>query len=382
MKPVIILRKSVFLFVIMIASSSLAQLPLQSDDPAPKTDVPDFYKTKLSDIEKEIAGLKTGSSKIIAISPGGLPVHAVFYGRKEDLQSRANYNSAIGAGNPVYYAKKDKNTEPVIYFIGPVHGQEVEGIAGMVNLIHVAETGEDYRGKKWPELQDYFSSCRVIIIPCGNPDGRKRNPYNSFVDQPQETMTKYGQGTRKDGTFWRWPDAKSLHPMKENVGILGAYFNDNGINIMHDEFFHPMAEETKAIMQIAIEEAPDITVSLHSCSCNPFIIQNNHAPVFMQKRISALAEQLNSRYFELGLPNMGQNWTLGLSEKVENPPPQKTFNMVSALHYASGTMSFTFESPHGTIEDGATYEEILDIQLLLYREMFDYITNNRIFWGE
>lgn len=382
MKPVKILCKSLFFIITLIAWNSSAQLPLQPDDPPRKADIPVFYKSKLSDINQEIAALKTGSSKIIALSPGGLPVHAVYYGEKEDFHNRANYNSAIGAGDPVYYAIKEKDTKPVVFFVGPVHGQEVEGIVGMVNMIHVAETGEDYRGKKWPELKEYFSRCRVIIIPCGNPDGRRRCPYDSFVDLPQETMTKYGQGTRKDGTLWRWPDAKSVHPMKGNVGILGAYFNDDGVNIMHDEFFNPMAEETMAIMRTAIDEAPDITVSLHSCSCNPFIIQNNHAPVFIQNRISALAEQLNSRYFQSGLPNMGENWELGLSEKVENPPPQKSFNLVSALHYASGTMSFTFESPHGTIEDGATYDEILDIQLLLYKEMFGYITNNRIYWEE
>lgn len=37
--------------------------------------------------------------------------------------------------------------------------------------------------------------------------------------------------------------------------------------------------------------------------------------------------------------------------------------------FASGTMSFTFENPHGTIEDGATYNEIIDIQLVLYVAM-------------
>lgn len=76
-------------------------------------------------------------------------------------------------------------------------------------------------------------------------------------------MTKYGQGTRKDGSLYGWPGAKAVHPMRGDVGILGAYFNDDGINPMHDEFFAPMAEETKAIVQVARQEAPDITVSLH-----------------------------------------------------------------------------------------------------------------------
>jgi hypothetical protein len=377
MKPEKIFCKTLFFIITLVAWNSFAQLPLQPDDPPRKTDIPDFYKSKLSDIAAEIAGLKIGKAEVIATSPGGLPVYAVFYGEKEDFQSQANYNSAGGARNPVYYARKDENTKPVVYFIGPVHGQEPEGIVGLINLIHIAETGRDHRGKEWPELKNLFEQCRVIIIPCGNPDGRKRCPYDSFVGIPQETMTKYGQGTKKDGTLWRWPDAKSLHPMKGDVGILGAYFNDDGINIMHDEFFSPMAEETKAIFKIAMEEAPDIAVSLHSCSCNPFIIQNTHAPYFMKERIADLAQKLNQKYIDLKLPNMGHGWGLSISADDFSPPPQKSFNMVSALHYASGTMAFTFESPHGTIEDGATYTEILDIQLVLYREMFHYIIKNR-----
>jgi hypothetical protein len=376
-----IFPKFLFLAIlVMFTWNSFSQLPLEPDDPPRKTDIPGFYKSKLSDIEAEIARLKIGKAEVVAVSPGGLPVYAVFYGDKEDLQSQANYNSAVGARNPVYYARKDENTKPVVYFIGPVHGQEPEGIVGLVNLMHVAETGKDYRGKEWPELKIFFEQCRVIIIPCGNPDGRRRSPYDSFVGIPQETMTKYGQGTRKDGSLWRWPVAKSLHPMKGDVGILGAYYNDDGINIMHDEFFSPMAEETHAIFKIAMEEAPDITVSLHSCSCKPFIIQNSHAPHFMKERIADLAGKLNQIYIDIDLPNMGPGWSLGVTADDMSPPPQKSFNMVSALHYASGTMAFTFESPHGTIEDKATYDEVLDIQLVLYEQIFHYITDNRLFW--
>ncbi len=376
----IIFNSIAVIILIVFSMNGNSQLPLEPGDPAKNTVIPDFYKSKLSDIEEEIAIIKKGNVEILTISPGGLPVYGVFYGEKEDFHSQANYNSAVAAKNTAYFARKGAGTKPVVYFIGPVHGQEVEGIAGLVNLIHIAETGKDYRGREWPVLNGYFNQCRVIIIPSANPDGRKRCPYDSFVGIPTETMTKYGQGTKKDGTLWGWPDAKSVHPMKGDVKILGAYFNDNGINIMHDEFFAPMADETKAIMKIALNEVPDITVSLHSCECNPFIIQNSHAPEFMQKRIAELATQLNERYINLNLPHMEEGWALSVSEKETIPPPTESFNLVSALHYASGTMSFTFESPHGTIEDGATHDEILDIQLGLYEEVFNYILHNRLYW--
>jgi len=374
------IKSLIVIILFLLSFGSYSQLQLQQDDPPQNKNIPDFYKSKLSDIDNEIANMKKGSFEVIATSPGGLPVYAVFYGEKEDFHNQANYNSAVAARNPAYYARKNSGTKPVVYFIGPVHGQEVEGVTGLVNLIHIAETGKDYRGKEWPALSEYFNRCRVIIIPSGNPDGRKRCPYDSFVGIPVNTMTKYGQGTKKDGTLWGWPDAKSVHPMKGDVEILGAYFNDNGINVMHDEFFSPMADETKAIMNIALKEAPDITVSLHSCECNPFIIQNSLAPVFMQKKIADLAVQLNNRFIKLKLPHMPEGWALSVSNNDTIPPPKESFNLVSALHYATGTMSFTFEGPHGTLDDGATHDEILDIQLGLYEEMFAYILKNRLYW--
>ena len=202
---------------------------IDAGDPPNNTDIPDFYKSRFADIEKEVNNLINGEVKILATSPGGFPVYAVYYGEKEIFHSQANYNSAVAARDPVFYAKKDSSSKPVVFFLGPVHGQEVEGIVGLVNLIHIAETGKDYRGQEWASLKSKIEQCRVIIMPCANPDGRIRCPYDSFVGLPDEIMTKYGQGTRTDGSSWGWPMANSLHPMKGNVGILGAYFNDDGI---------------------------------------------------------------------------------------------------------------------------------------------------------
>ncbi len=361
-----------------------AQIPLEPNDPE-NPDVPAFYKSKLMDIKQELAGVKLGEVKQIAESPGGLPVYAVCYGAKDDFHSQANYNSAVAARNPAYYAKKTKAVKPVVFFLGPVHGQEGEGIAGLVNLIRVAETGKDHRGKEWAGLKSSMDQCRVIIIPCGNPDGRKRCPYDGFVGLPGEIMTKYGQGTHSDGTLWRWPQAKSLHPMKGDVGILGAYFNNEGINMMHDDFFFPMAEETSAILKIARDEAPDMTVSLHSHNYPPCILQPAHVPYFMKERVAVLANQLNDHYKNQGLPYMADGWQSKAQVDDGKFPPRASFNLISALHHISGTMSFTFECCHGTVDDRikmspVDYDTIVDIQLNLYQEMFNYLLANRLYW--
>ena len=376
-----------FLTVISSFEKSFSQGTIEAGDPPNNTDIPDFFKSKLSDIEEEVNNIIAGKTKVVATSPGGLPVYAVYYGVKENFYSQANYNSAVAAQDPAFYARKDSSNKPVVFFLGPVHGQELEGIAGLVNLIHIAETGKDHRGQDRTSLKSKIDKCRIIIVPCANPDGRKRCPYNSFVGLPSKVMTKYGQGTRKNGSLWGWPQAKSLHPMKGNVDILGAYFNDDGINMMHDDFFSPMAAETKAILDLARSEVPDMTVSLHSYDYPPSIIPANYVPWFMKKRIEELTWRVNLRYEKANLAYFPYDWIGKPSIEDEKFPPHTSFNLISALHHISGTMAFTFECSHGTVvtdeeipETLVTYGDILDIQLNLYEEMLDYVLENRLYW--
>jgi hypothetical protein len=378
-------RLTILLLTTFVAGYSFSQQAIEPGDPPNPTDIPDFYKSKLSDIDEEIQNLKTGKAKAVAISPGGRPVYAVYYGEKEDFPSKANYNSAVAARNPAYYAKKDSDTRPVIFFIGPVHGQEVENIVGMVNLIHVAETGKDYRGKDWSSLQRKIEKCRVIIIPCGNPDGRARCPYDSFVGLRDTIMTKYGQGTRKDGSLYAWPGAKAVHPMKGDVKILGAYFNDDGINPMHDDWFQPMADEVKAILDIARTEVPDLTVSLHSHENKPRILPASYVPWFMKERVQDLTRRLNNRYKKSGLPYIPEDWIGEAGIEDKEFPPRASFNLIPALHHISGTMAFTFECSHGTFSENVpepfvTHSDIVDVQLNLHEEMLDYALENRLYW--
>ena len=373
-----------FFTVISFGEHSFAQVPIDPGDPPNPSHIPDFYGSSLSVIEKEVTQIEKGEVQVVTTSPGGFPVYAVSYGAKENFHSQANYNSAVAARNPAYYARKDSSSKPVVFFLGPVHGQEVEGIVGMINLIHVAETGKDHRGQPWSSLQSKMDQCRVIIVPCGNPDGRQRCPYDSFVGLPVEIMTKYGQGTRTDGSSWGWPGAKSLHPMQGNVGILGAYFNDDGINMMHDDWFSPMASETKAILEIARSEAPDMTVSLHSHHHKPRILPAHYVPWFMKMRIDTLIRRVNHRYASVGLPSFPDEWFSAPGVEDETYPPKTSFNLISALHHVSGTMAFTFECSHGTVTDTepeslVTYSDILDIQLNLYEEMLDYILENSLY---
>jgi hypothetical protein len=370
------------LTVITFSAAGAAWLPAQvadSDPPLPG-DLPGFWRSTLEHVDAEVRAVRAGTVDTIATSPGGRPLYAVRYGERDDLNSQANYNSAVAAQSPAWYARKDETTKPVVLFLGPVHGQEVEGVVGLVNLIHVAETGSDHRGQPWPDLKRRLDRFRVLIVPSANPDGRARCPYDSFVGVPTPTMTKYGQGTRRDGSLYGWPGAKAVHPMVGDVGILGAYFNDDGVNPMHDDFFLPMADETRAVLRLAREEAPDIVVSLHSHESPPMILQASYVPVFMKERIRDLSVRVEERYGEVDLP-YGDVREPQIED--ETPGPTRYFNLTSALHHVSGAMAFTFECSHGSVGERAvplTHDQILDVQLLLYDEMLRYVLENRLYW--
>ena len=352
------------------------------EDPPKHPMLLDWWKSRLDDIETEVKALRRATVATVATSPGGLPVYAVFYGGREDFHAQANYNSAIAAGNAAHYAHKGRDTKTVVFFLGPVHGQELENIVGTVNLIHILETGRDHRGKDWGDLKSKADQCRIVVVPCGNPDGRRRCPYDSFVGLPHLTMTKYGQGTRRDGTLWGWPWVKAVHPMMGEVGILGCYFNDDGVNPMHDDFFGSMAAETRAILDIARAEAPDVVVSLHSNEDPPFLVQTGSVPRVIGRRILELAERVKARLVREHLPNGP------IHELIEDDGtklPGRYFNLTSAIHHACGAMAFTFECLHGVLladqsEPIVTHEQILDIQLCLFDEILSYALEQRIYW--
>jgi hypothetical protein len=337
--------------------------------PPPAAALPPFWKSTVEEIDAAIDRARTGKVRTIARSPGGRPVRLIEYGPKADLARQANYGSAAGAGDPAFYARKTPATPPIVYVVGPVHGQEVEGMVGIANLLGVVETGKDLRGKEWPRLRSAFLGCRAIFVPLPNPDGRARCPRADFVGVPVGEMTRLGQGTRKDGTFYGWPGVKERHPMTGDVGLLGAYFNDRGINLMHDDFFAPMADETRALLEVARDEAPDWILVLHSHGAAPAVLPAAYVPRTAKEAAARFAGRLYTRLRAAGLP-VGPVPAVA-EDGATYPPP--SFNLASALHHACGGVPLLFECPHGLLEKQypqVRHEEILDIQLILLEELF------------
>jgi hypothetical protein len=334
----------------------------------PRRKLPDFWVGETEKLEKQLAKVSKGQVRVIANTPGGRAVHLVSFGEREHVAQKANFNSAVGGRAQSAYMEKEARYKPVILFVGPVHGHEVEALTGLANFISIMDTGYDLRGSEQTELRELGRRCRLLIIPAGNPDGTARLEPRALQGMGLDDVRFWGQGTWSDDTFCGWPQSKRQHPMAgENTGFLGCYFNDAGINPMHDEFFEPMGPEAPAILKIAREEGVDLAVSLHSHSSKPALLRPAYVTMEKQEDVRKLAVECYAILNERGLPYGSPFDTK--AEGGRNPSP---FNLTSAMYHVSGASSFTFECPHGLSSDRACkagFEEILDIQLALYEAM-------------
>jgi hypothetical protein len=334
----------------------------------PTRELPDFWVGETEKLEKKLAEVSNGEVRVIANTPGGRPMHLVSFGEREYVTQKANFNSAVGGQAQSAFMEKEARYKPVILFVGPVHGHEVEGLTGLANLISIMDTGYDLREREHKELRELGRRCRLLIIPAGNPDGTARLEPRALQGMGLDDLRFWGQGTWSDDTFCGWPQSKRQHPMVgENIGFLGCYFNDAGINPMHDEFFEPMGPEAPAILKVAREEGVDSAVSLHSHASRPALLRPAYVTMEKQEDVRKLAAECYAILNKRGLPHGSPFETK--AEGGRNPSP---FNLTSAMYHVSGASSFTFECPHGLDSTGACevgFEEILDIQLALYEAM-------------
>ncbi len=353
-----------------ILSFLLAFLTLGAD----AATLPSFWKSRVVDVERAVKEIRKGQVKVLTRSPGGRDIYLVSYGEEQERHGTANYNSAVAGRDPASYARKDGTRKPVIFLLGPVHGAEVEGVVGLLNLLRVAETGRDWRDRPWPDLAENLSKCRVLIVPLANPDGRARCRFDSWVGLDVHLHERTGMGTKPDGTNYHWPFVKRIHPMRGGaVGTLGAYFNDAGINLMHDEWFDPMTPETRAWFRLAREEAPDFIVSLHSHENLPSVEPTAYVPRTIKETIQQFGDRLSKRYADAGLPHRAGGPKPEEDGKTFPPP---SFNLVSALHHTCGGVSFVYECPVGVKNDPyphVTCDQILDLELLMYDELFKFV---------
>ncbi len=339
--------------------------------------IPKFYKTSLFDIENILKSAKKANVSQLCLSAGGRPVYIAGYGKQNTFNRTANLSSALGGKNKKCFADKSSpDYVPTLLLVGCIHGGEFEGTAALLNLISIIENGCDLAGKEFLELKALCEKINLLIIPCINPDGRSHIPFDSFVGKSFYDLRYYNQGTWKDGTLCGWPECKQKHPIKDYVDYLGGYFNDDGVNLMHDNFFGEKATENQALFDVCEQYVPDFTVLLHGgTNTRNCILGPAYAPQQIKQSVAdfeqLLKKNCNEKELDLYTPNV--NFDYGESRDLP-----VSFNLPSALTQLIGEPCVTYESNQGLTDDpngrGYSYDEIYNHHLILFKTLIKFIT--------
>lgn len=327
------------------------------------------WKTDLEEIAAWTERAKRAEVSTLVHSAGGRPVHLFAYGERCLMESTANYSSACGSKD-VTACLNRREKKPVIVLVGAIHGQETEGVQALLQLLSVLETGSDLRGKQYPQLLALAQQVRLLIIPVMNPDGRARVGVQTEVGLTLEEHQYWGQGVALDGTVYTWPTCKKFHPMLKHSKVLGGYYNDDGVNFMHDRFFSEMAAETRALLGLLEAEQADYVLQLHGGgnSVND-LLKAAYVPLEVNETIRELARRCNEVGEPLGLPF--PVFPMPEREQGQTPP---SFNLVSAMHHINGCTAMVFESNEGIVDIPGRKmdkDEIMDSHMILFYKLME-----------
>ncbi|HUV38522.1 MAG TPA: M14 family zinc carboxypeptidase [Planctomycetota bacterium] len=333
---------------------------------------PDFYVTRLDELDAFLSTLKTGEVREFGRSAGGRPLQAVTYGEKEEITRLAPLSAAIESTKPeTFYGE---TTRQVLMIVSTIHGGEMESIAGVCNLMSVLETGRDLKGKTWPDLRRDAAKLRLVVVGCANPDGRAHIPDDK--DDPttwtEEEVHAYRHGRYTGGEPATWPRCKAPLPASEDdYEYFGGYMNDAHVVPDHGYFLGPeYSPEAHALIQLALDEHVHCVLDCHSCESGPFMICGRDVLpkplVEAQFRADgAFRQKLRER--ALG----AKPWTV--------TGHTQTLSLRELYWFIAGAQTHTFEAPNGMFPGNTwKHDQIVDMYLTLF-EVFGSIGANENF---
>jgi hypothetical protein len=299
---------------------------------------PEFWQVRPDEVIKACKAVRNGKVEVVAKTPLGYPVYAVFFGEFNEAVPQTNWSAGNSSTTKDAYigdAPKDRQT---ILFVAGVHGSEPENVAAAVNMISLLDTGKDLLGREDKEFLELASKYRIIIMPCVNMDGRLISP-DHFRNQPYEVFRAASQGTWKDGSLIGWKGSKMWFPLPlDKVSYPGGYPNSKGYNIQHDACPGDIrTDEAKAVLRIMARWRVDFMLNGHSCQYAPFLIYPSQVETAAhEKRADELCRKVNTAFFEAGLR----------PDNKQGGKHTTTINITNLTNWCSGGLGITLENNH------------------------------------
>jgi len=327
---------------------------------------PEFWKSELGDIAAAAAKMKRGRSELLATSTGGHPIHAFTYGKLEKIEGTATISSAMASDRPECFYDPAQRSAPSLTLIGSIHGGETEGVAFCLSLIELLESGRDSLGRERPELEQKIDQTRLCLVPCLNPDGRQAAGVLHLNDAELADLFLVQQGLLADGTPLAGRRVKEVQPIPpESMQFLGGYYNRNGVNLQHDDFFGPsVAVENAAIRDLFRRELPDAFLTMHAHGGPAALLTPDAylAPGYQRKQIEAAG-------FILGQLH-SQNIPFLPPEEIVTPP--WSFFFQTWLYHMTGATPLLFEFCHGLRINPYPLEKIIESGFVTFEAWLDY----------
>uniref|UniRef100_UPI0032178555 M14 family zinc carboxypeptidase n=1 Tax=uncultured Draconibacterium sp. TaxID=1573823 RepID=UPI0032178555 len=347
-----------------------------------REDIPSFWLTTVKEVNEFIEKqVQKGKIEIVGTSASGRPIRAVVYGSPRQGKGTTTFSGALGFRDVHAYRGAD-HQKAVYMGIAAVHGWELEGIVGMVNLISVIEKGKDLRGKEWPEISEIVTRLdRLILVPIVNPDGRLRiplrmEPYRGTDGIVHEYLNT---GGNPDGTIIGWPQVKEYIPLNFERSVFpGGYPNDAGVNIQHDDFLGKRQPETQTLFDLTERERPDLIMNMHTGAVYMNLLHPLCEPV-LSSVFDSLYKYVHKRLAAEGLQKMKR-----LQEVDPKQASLSGYNINTALNLHCGALSVTVESPsHGFSGKNKNGEAVihtpgmlLDAQLICHQEAMRFLAES------
>lgn len=328
---------------------------------------PDFWKSSWQHVEEAAARAGTGVCREIGQSAGGRSIPVFQYGPAEPVKPSTTISSAMASDSPKCFYDPTQRARPSVVLIGMIHGGETEGMALALSLIDLMETGRDSMGKERPGLREKMDRVRLTLLPCLNPDGRIKSAVDHLNGAELEELFLIQQGVFRDGTLFRGRKIKEVQPVPEGMlTFRGGYYNDQGVNLQHDDFFGPtLAPENQAVARLFREEIPDAFLTLHAHGALPaFLTPDAHISPGMQRKQVEAAGFILSKFHERNIEFLPP-------DRIVTPP--WSFFFQTWLHHMTGATPLLFEFCHGLKMRPSPLEEILETGMVLMEAWLDYL---------